>query len=340
MSSNNLKEPLKCPKCGEILSKNDDKHKRGRIQNGNPVGNGGKLGLNIVNLYYNKKYSEHPFYIKCDILSKNEKNGIEAHHLITSSSLSQDKTYQNLALYLGYNINHSKNGVLLPNSMTVACHFGVPLHRSRHNVTFIKKQKSRTDIDTFEGMISGIKIWEHGFSQLVDEEIVFPSYDVPEELTTLNYENHVNNLVSNVCKGYILEEKFCKLPIDKIEELAKNFINDLDDLSQSIFRELYSFDWTLTSDGFDYRPGDIGCCKLVHIPDKRKLFKKLDNKLADMNTRQLMSTLYSDRNRYNKLKEKLEKKCNSGSRQHENLITNNNHNYFLERKNLKPFEFE
>ncbi len=33
----------------------------------------------------------------------------------------------------GYNINHKKNGVMLPYEMALACQLHVPLHRSNHN---------------------------------------------------------------------------------------------------------------------------------------------------------------------------------------------------------------
>ncbi|MWP49535.1 MULTISPECIES: AHH domain-containing protein [unclassified Gilliamella] len=339
--SGNWKEPLKCPVCDKSIKKDDPNHQRGRIQDGAPVGDGPTIGVNIVNLHYNKTFRNHPFYLKSEKTSshdKNDRNGVEAHHLVTSASMAQKLKYQHLALFLGYNINHSKNGVLLPTTMKVACHFGVPLHRGGHGVTFIKKEENR-DINTLQGMTEKLDEWSKEFNQ--KEEIVFSSYDIANELTQRTYQVHVNKLVADICKQYLKIKKFCEYTVEEMENLAENFINALDNLSQSLFRELISFNWTLTSDGFDYKPGGIGCCGQKNLPDKRAFFKQADSSLKSMNVRELMSAIYSNSQKADDIKAKLQnKKCIAGSMQHAAVITNNHKNYFIERKNLQPFKFK
>ncbi|MWP49043.1 MULTISPECIES: AHH domain-containing protein [unclassified Gilliamella] len=339
--SGKWKDPLTCPVCNKEFTAKSKTHKRGRIQEGYPVGHGPTLGGNVVNLHYHKTFKKHPFYLeseKTNKYDKNERNGVEAHHLVTSASMAQKLKYQHLALFLGYNINHSKNGVLLPTTMKVACHFGVPLHRGGHGVTFIKKEENR-DIDTLQGMTEKLDEWSKKFNQ--KEDIIFSSYDIANELTILTYEDHVNTLVADICKSYIEEQDLCKKDKDEMESLAENFINALDDLSQSLFRELILFNWTLTSDGFDYKSGGIGCCGQKNLPDKRAFFKQADPSLKSMNVRELMSAIYSNSQKADEIKTKLQdKKCVAGSMQHATVITNNHRNYFIERKNLQPFKFK
>lgn len=339
-TNGNPKEPLTCPKCGKEIKPEDEYHKKGRIKEGVSLGNGVDLGFNVVKEHYGNTFSNHPFYLKDKtITSKDDRNGIEAHHLVSSASFKQDIAYQRLARFLGYNINHWKNGVLLPKVMMVACHYGVPLHKGGHGATFIKKEAG-TQNDTHASVTDGIAGWTDLINQNKDGEVIFPVYDKANELTNLKYENHLNTLVEKVCRTYIEEEEICTKSVEEIEELAVDFVNDVDDLSQAVFRELISFSWTLTSDGFDYTPGGIGCCSKNYLYEKRNLIKSKIQNLPDA-ARDMMSAIYSSPEKAEEVKEKLEDKiCRAGSQGHSKIITNNNRAYFIERKSIPPFKLE
>jgi hypothetical protein len=101
----------KCPYCKKDEHKLADKW-------GNNNGDGQKLRANII-----KKIEDHRWYT--------EANSLQAHHLICSESMDDDKWYK-YCLDFGYDINHKNNGVMLPYFMDLACQLHVPIHRSNH----------------------------------------------------------------------------------------------------------------------------------------------------------------------------------------------------------------
>lgn len=334
----NKKDPLKCPKCGKEIKDNDEYHKVGRVKRGVWLGNGVDLGNNVVKEHYDSSFNKHPFYLEDDSnKDKNNRNGIEAHHLVSSASFKQDDKYKRLALYLGYNINHWKNGLLLPNTMHVACHFGVPLHKGGHGSTFIKKESER-DIDSLAGMTDRISEFLGTVSE--DGDVVFPVFDKANELTALKYESHLNALVASVCKQFLKKPKFCKSKIIEKEKIAEDFVNAIDNLSQSIFRELNSFNWTLTSDGFDYAPGRIGCCNKKYLYEKRQLIAQKVKNLPEV-ARNMMNAIYSSPDKQKEVTDNLvDKRCIAGTMRHSRKITNNNRAYFKERVNIPTFKLK
>ncbi|WP_128330631.1 AHH domain-containing protein [Apibacter sp. HY039] len=328
--SGKWKEPLTCPSCKKEIQ-NDGSHKMGRIKRGDPVGNGGELGENIVKKYYKSTFKEHPFYMSGGKGNDKDRNGIEAHHLVTSFSLKQDYEYQRLAFFLGYNINYWKNGVLLPSIMSVACHYGVPLHKGGHRATFIKTESGQGSLTS--KMFKSLDEWNENIQEK-EGRIIFPEYDKANELTTINYEDLINKKVSRYCKFNLKRNKFCEYKKEEIEEKATNFINALDKLSQAIFRELISFAWTLTSDGFDYAPGGIGCCGKYKLGDKRALMQQELGVTEKLGAKAFMEAIYKKTIDISQLKTK----CIAGNKKHK--VTNNSSAYFLERKNIPPFKFE
>lgn len=66
----------------------------------------------------------------------------------------------------------------------------------------------------------------------------------------------IERVAINIDKG-----KYCDHP--------EAVIKDLDAISREILANIDTFTWTITSDGKDYRRGDIGCCGASKIPDKK-----------------------------------------------------------------------
>ncbi|HYD40278.1 MAG TPA: AHH domain-containing protein [Anaeromyxobacter sp.] len=57
---------------------------------------------------------------------------LQAHHLICSEALDHTDWVLICNLF-GYDINHKNNGVMLPNTMALACQLFAPLHRGPHD---------------------------------------------------------------------------------------------------------------------------------------------------------------------------------------------------------------
>jgi len=86
---------------------------------GSNVGDGQELRKNII-----KNIEDHRWYT--------QSNALQAHHLICSESMNDTK-WSTYCEDFGYNINHQKNGVMLPYFMELACQLHVPIHRSNHS---------------------------------------------------------------------------------------------------------------------------------------------------------------------------------------------------------------
>ncbi|MCP4474226.1 MAG: hypothetical protein GY821_06610, partial [Gammaproteobacteria bacterium] len=105
-------EKEKCPYC-----KKDEHALVDKWGSNNGVGQ--TLRKNII-----KNVEDHDWYT--------ETNSLQAHHLICSESMDDDDWYQ-YCMDFGYDINHKKNGVMLPYLMALACQLHVPVHRSNHS---------------------------------------------------------------------------------------------------------------------------------------------------------------------------------------------------------------
>ncbi len=104
-------EKEKCPYCKKDEHKFADKW-------GNHVGDGQGLRKNII-----ENIEDHSWYT--------ETNALQAHHLICSEAMDDD--WSKYCKDFGYDINHQKNGVMLPYFMALACQLHVPVHRSNHS---------------------------------------------------------------------------------------------------------------------------------------------------------------------------------------------------------------
>lgn len=105
-----------CKKCG-------NKHEV-PFQLGNNIGDSGILASSIEKNMAKKK-DRHSFYEGA--------GSIQAHHLIICESMTKTKSWAEYVHLCGYDINHWKNGVFLPNRMDVACKLAIPLHRGNHD---------------------------------------------------------------------------------------------------------------------------------------------------------------------------------------------------------------
>lgn len=336
--STNKKEPLKCPACGGDI--NDEKHGELPIGAGDYEGNSLKLGNKIINKVYNGKFYEHPFFYTADLnmlnLSnskdlkkaeslkseldllinssekKNPRGGIQAHHLLSSNSVNKSNIFRKIIYFLGYDINHNKNGVLLTSIMKVACSFREALHRGNHDSALVINDNSRL------------------------EEMVFPVFESLDELRKLTYTSNVNKVIDRIISLIdITEDNFCNLNSRKKQ--AEKFINDMDEASENIFQKIYHFQWTLTSDGFDYQDKAVGCFDCNTLRDKRKKFKTEYN--LKFNSKKTVierqAILYNNKEKLNDI---LSYKCTH--KIYKNPLKKFEH--FRERLscNLIPFKFE
>ncbi len=280
--SNNEKEPLKCPKCQKKLDEEHAKLKKVGIY----VGNGGDLGWHIIKKVYNKEhFYEHPFFYLSGLESEKEdivinaiaaaktkfntrRCGIEAHHLICSAHF-KDRRIQKYIYLLGYNVNHYKNGVLLPTLMKVACSFKVPLHKGGHDVAFVLNTEGK-------------------------EDIVVSVVDKAQELKDANYAESTKKMLFKVIRD-IKRKNLCN--IETLRKEAKRFINDMDKASQKVYRLIRTFQWTLTSDGFDYQKGRFGCLDSNKLPEKRKKLNSKFNFNLDMskNVQEIQGDFYNNK---------------------------------------------
>ena len=112
----------KCPYCNKSHSFSK--------KPGNHVGSGTKLSKNI---FKSKKIEDHPWYTG--------KRSLEAHHLVNKNALSTktDAAWADICFRFGYDINHKKNGIMLPSTKELACQLFVQRHRGKHGSVYFEK---------------------------------------------------------------------------------------------------------------------------------------------------------------------------------------------------------
>lgn len=114
-----------CPKKGTRDELKD--HWKPSILHGTNVGKGQILAKNIL---AGKQITEHNLYI-------NKRNiAPQAHHLISSEAMRNDKFWEEICKTYGYDINCKENGVFLPSEMKLACHLQIPLHKGGHSAGY------------------------------------------------------------------------------------------------------------------------------------------------------------------------------------------------------------
>jgi len=67
-----------------------------------------------------------------------------------------------------------------------------------------------------------------------------------------------------------LNEVIADGEICKVSDVQKEFKKEMNKISDDIFKKIKNFEWTITSDGFDYdiRESKVGCGNKKNIPDK------------------------------------------------------------------------
>lgn len=276
MPNGNPEQDVKCthpdskgkPCNGQVT---DNKHKNERIPIGDYTGDSTKLANHIIQKVYGwKDFTRHPFYYsthidvedfedldierKKEILKnvredKTTQGKMQAHHLICSESVQKEK-YQEIIRFLGYSINHHKNGVLLPGVLKVACTKKVPLHYGNHDSTYVLNDATG-ELESF-----------------------FPSTDIQQDICDVNYVEKVKIEIKDVFDNILITYK-CD-PKER-EKLVESFINEMDNISQDIFIQVSKFNWTITVDGFDYSPLGWGCLDQITIRQKlRRISNYLD----------------------------------------------------------------
>lgn len=60
----------------------------------------------------------------------------QAHHLICSEAMRDNKDWEDICINYGYDINCKENGVFLPSVMKLACHLKIPLHKGGHSAGY------------------------------------------------------------------------------------------------------------------------------------------------------------------------------------------------------------
>ncbi len=104
-------------------------------RSGDSIGNGPKLGANILKKYYPgiKRHADHPLAATFKRGSNTVGRTAQAHHLICSAAMK--KGWAKFCAVFGYDINHEKNGVFLPSSSPMGCDLFIPVHRGAHDYT-------------------------------------------------------------------------------------------------------------------------------------------------------------------------------------------------------------
>lgn len=139
-----------CSFCGKQSPPHNPELKEAGVH----VGNGGALGHNIMNKFYQpgKSAGDHPLSIPED---GGEYSIAQAHHLIPSETMKEDAKWEVICANFGYNINHWRNGVFLPSDMRIACHLQIPLHRGNHSYT--ETGETPRYVNAVENMINPVK---------------------------------------------------------------------------------------------------------------------------------------------------------------------------------------
>ncbi|WP_419812394.1 AHH domain-containing protein [Bacterioplanoides sp.] len=194
-------------------------------------GSGSELTQSIIANPNNdySKIEDHPWYFQRKQGSVNRRS-LEAHHLIISESM-KNPDLKEVCDQFGYNINHHKNGVLLPYYMDLACHLGVPLHRGSH-------KKGQSDIVDPRG---------------TDEDVY------------LNYPRAVKEQVDSLLKT-VKRGKSCQVSGNP----RKDFLNKVSKISLKVFNKIKKYEWSISADGFDYQKNSkVGCGNVLKIGAKK-----------------------------------------------------------------------
>lgn len=145
--------------------------------------------------------------------------------------------------------------------------------------------------------------------------------------------------MKGLCEIILKNDKICKKKDERIKT-SKRFINALDKSSKIIFSKIKNFEWTITSDGFTYSPGNIGCCGFNNQEDKRKFLKEKlvgVQRLAASEAKKFWGVLYSSEKACNYLT-KADFRCIAGTKMKNHYRNPSTYNFYQERENIEKFQ--
>lgn len=196
---------------------------------------------------YGKKWAGHPWAI----------GKLQGHHLIDCFALKEKPCWARYCRQSGYDINHRRNGVMLPSVAAFACVLGVPQHLGNHDKGWIFDE-SHQQLDINEKPANFTP--QVGKKRRHDQLPPIP----------LAYPTAVKRRISNVL-DQAEDGKFCSSP--------SRFVDEMDAASRAILGKLANFFWTLRADGINLRPGGVGCQNDQPGSSCRKAAKLNDNSL-------------------------------------------------------------
>ncbi len=98
---------------------------------GDPIGSSSTLGRRLQR---KKNLLNYSVRLYSTAKKKNYYAGsLQAHHLILSSTCNNNSQFAEIMIKYGYDINHKKNGELLPGFMDLACFLRKPVHNTNHD---------------------------------------------------------------------------------------------------------------------------------------------------------------------------------------------------------------
>jgi hypothetical protein len=113
-----------CPHC------NTDHPVRENKDEGDPVGSGSTLGRRLKR---KKNLLHYTIELTSKVGKKYRAGSLQAHHLVLASTCNDDEKIAETVRKYGYDINHKKNGELLPGFMDLACFLRKPVHNTNHD---------------------------------------------------------------------------------------------------------------------------------------------------------------------------------------------------------------
>ena len=128
----------KCPHC------NKDHPIRKKQKDGDPVGSGSTLGRRLKRT---KSLLHYTVELTSKVTGKPYRTGsLQAHHLVLASTCNGNDEYAEVIRKYGYDINHAKNGELLPGFMDLACFLRKPVHNTNHDGGETVKDSTNTSL--------------------------------------------------------------------------------------------------------------------------------------------------------------------------------------------------
>lgn len=213
---------------------------------------------------YDGWYKHHPWATEKAMIDIDDQLLLllTGHHLIsTSVTESLSKFFTNIIeQYIGYNVNSPNNLFILPNSTTISCYLGIPLHESGHthkitdNKLINSVQRAMNSTVTTDSTVDKDEIEKIKEKNEKVPQVIKSVWEKPKDEETimqLGYHAKVYKLVNPIIHKHFR----CENNLDH-----NAFIQDMNKVSKKILKKLVKFQWDLHKTAQDYKPGsDEGC---------------------------------------------------------------------------------